>query len=89
MSALRQELRPREIQVLNSAAYSRQKFGIENYLCTPGQTKAAERMIARGFLTEVERLGFGGWGLVVKLTDENIAAIKAERLTAVKARIGK
>lgn len=72
-----QSLRPREVQVINAAIYSRTEFGISNYLCSAGQTKAAERMIERNFLTKVSTIGFSGWGLVVKLTEENIAALRS------------
>jgi hypothetical protein len=70
-------LKPREWNVIRAAIYSQREFGIESYLCSPGQTKAAERMIARGFLTKVEQIGFGGWGLVIKITAENVEAINA------------
>jgi hypothetical protein len=71
-------LRPRELSVVQNVIHSRQAYGIENYLCSSGQTKSAERLIERGFLTKVDRIGLGEpWGLVVTITNDNIAAINA------------
>ena len=73
-------LRPRELSVVLAAIHSRKGYGIENYLCSPGQTKSAERLIERGFLTKAkdQPMVFGGpFGLVVSLTNDNIDAINA------------
>lgn len=76
----KQQLQPREKQVINAAIYSRTQFGISDYLCADREKKAAERMIERGFLTKVSALGFGGWGLVVKITKKNVTALRAAGL---------
>lgn len=79
-------LRPRELSVVRAAIHSRSAYGIDNYLCTPGQKKAAERLINRGFLTKGEQPTLGSdWALVVTITNENIDAINAALKATVKA----
>lgn len=78
-------LKPREMQVLRSAVWARTQVENGFYLCSPGQNRAAERMIARGFLTKADA-NFSppapDW-LVVVLTNENHAAlVAAEKLAS-------
>lgn len=55
-----------------------------HFLAPVGRIKSYERMIARGFLTEVARLPPHNW-LVVCLTEENRTAYNAALEAAVKA----
>lgn len=75
------ELRPREMQVLRYAAWAGRTVRTGNFLCSDGQRRAAERLIARKFLTKV-KAKFSppvDW-LVVKLTKRNWAQLElAER----------
>ena len=51
-----------------------------DYLLSPSYTKAAERLIARGFLTKSEHQiqpAGPGYGPIVRLTAENFAAMEA------------
>jgi hypothetical protein len=72
-------LRPREMQVLQAAAWARTQVPNGHYLCSTGQNRAAERLIAKGFLTKADAdfsPPMPDW-LVVVLTNENYAALRA------------
>lgn len=78
-------LKPREMQVLQAAAWARTQVPNGHYLCSPGQNRAAERMITRGFLTKAEH-DFSppspGW-IVVKLTEDNYSAMRGAEASAL------
>lgn len=78
-------LRPREMQVLQAAAWARTQVPNGHYLCSTGQKRAAERMIARGFLTKA-KADFSppspDW-LVVLLNEENYSALRSAESSAV------
>jgi hypothetical protein len=71
-----------ELRVLQQARYAWELIPPPcDHLLSPAYTKAAERLIARGFLTksdhQVQPPGGGGFGPVVRLTTENFAAMAA------------
>lgn len=72
-------LKPREMQVLSAAAWAWSQVPNGHYLCSPGQKRAAERMIERGFLTKA-KADFSppvpNW-LVVVITNDNYSALHA------------
>lgn len=71
-------LKPREQQVMRAAQWALTLVQNGHYLTSPGQRRAAERMIERGFLTKVDAKFSPpvDW-LVVKLTTENWNAMAA------------
>lgn len=72
-------LRPREMHVLRYAVWAHSQTPNGHYLCSPGQNRAAERMIERGFLSKAEHQfspPVPEW-LVVVITPENMAALRA------------
>jgi hypothetical protein len=78
-------LKPRECYVLQYAVKARSLVSNGHYLCSQGQNRAAERLIARKFLTRVAGVQFfppqPGW-LVVKITPRNLAALRAAERNA-------
>lgn len=70
-------LKPREITVMNYAAWSRDVVSNGHFLCSAGLIRSAERLIARGFLTKCKRGELAGLGIVVKVTKKNIETMKA------------
>ena len=72
-------LKPREMQVLQRAVWARKQVEHGHYLCLPGQNKAAERLIERGFLTKIPgefSPPMPDW-VVIKITTENFEALRA------------
>lgn len=70
------KLKPREAQVIRAAVHAWSLVENGNYLCATSEEMAAERLIERGYLTKVTRLQPAGF-LVVVLTPENVAALRA------------
>jgi hypothetical protein len=70
-------LKPREMQVLQYALAAYRFVPNGHYLTSPGQRRAAERLIARKFLTKAKHKFIPpvDW-LVVVLTKRNITAMK-------------
>lgn len=81
-------LRPREMQVMRYAMWARHQVDNGHYLCSPGQNRAAERLMARGFLTKAEHdfsPPMPDW-IVVMITEDNLKALRlAERQAEKKA----
>lgn len=75
-------LKPREVQVINWAIWARSVTPNGHYLCSPGQVRAARRMIERGYLSKARRTGDVNFGnpdwLVVVLTKRNAANLRKE-----------
>lgn len=72
-------LRPRELQVLRYALWSRSNIKGGRFLVSEGQRRSAERLIARKFLTKA-KAEFSppvDW-LVVRVLRRNIVAMKRE-----------
>ena len=71
-------LKPREMQTLRPARWALDMVPNGHYLTSPGQKRAAERLIERGFLTKAPGQFTPprpDW-LVVKLTKENMVALE-------------
>lgn len=76
-----------EYDVLMGAYVSRARFGIERHLPPLGRRRATERVVAKGFLPLI---AFGDpepW-LVVRMTDENLAAYNAALEAAAQREAG-
>lgn len=72
-------LKPREQQVMRAARWALTQVSNGHYLASPGQRRAGERMVERGFLTKIDAQfspPMPDW-LVVKLTQENWNAMLA------------
>jgi hypothetical protein len=80
-------LKPREMQVMRCAAWAWTQVSNGHYLTSPGQKRAAERMIARGFLTKVDAhfVPPVDW-VVVKLVAENYKAMQRALRAAKRSR---
>lgn len=81
-------LKPREMQVLRAARWALTQVPNGFYLCSPGQNRAAERMIERGFLTKADAQfspPTPEWWVVV-LTPANVKKLKAAEKKAVVAQ---
>lgn len=70
-----------EYEAILNAHHARSLVSNGHFLAPVGRTKSYERMVERGFLTEVDRLQPYNW-LVVKMTDANLDAYNDALKTA-------
>lgn len=80
-------LRPGELRVIRMCLWALTQVENGHYLCAPHQIASAQRLVAKGFLTNatgaqgfvppVRGDGSDGW-YVVKLTEENMETMRKE-----------